>query len=74
MIALARRPISVPVVHRLAQDVAGRDLRDPAAPREALGLRAFPAPGGPSIESEFERHDRYALRRPRIRVFFMNPS
>ena len=30
-----------PRLHRLAQDVAGRDLRDPARPREPLRLRAL---------------------------------
>ena len=34
----------VPCLHRLAQDVAGRDLRHAARPREPLGLRALARP------------------------------
>ena len=40
-----------PLLHVLAQDVAGGDLRDVEPVHQALSLRPFPAPGGPSNTS-----------------------
>ena len=48
IIALACSAEPVPALHRLAQDVAGRDLRNPALAREPLRLRALARPGGPA--------------------------
>jgi hypothetical protein len=55
---------------RLAQDVAGRDLRNARAARNRSACVPFP-PRRPSMIT-FSAIG-YA-RRPRIRVFFMNPS
>jgi hypothetical protein len=75
-------------VHGIAEDVPRRDLRDPARPCEPLGLRAF-AGAGRTKHQQVQGHSvvssdaelsavlrlptAYA-RRPRMRVFFMNPS
>ena len=73
MIALARLPISVPLC------TASRRM----SPVEIFGIPRLlanrsacvplPAPGGPSMIRFSAKRSTYA-RRPRIRVFFMNPS
>ena len=60
-----------PVVHGLAQDVSGRNLRYPAGPRETLRLRSFSSPWR-AEHHQVQGH--VPQRRPRMRVFFMKPS
>ena len=62
-------------LHCVAQDVAGRNLRNVSQRRKAFCLRALPR-AGRTEHDQIQRHVRAVIypRRPRIRVFFMKPS
>ena len=70
------RPSSVPGLHGLAQDVAGRDRAARRAPaRTAPPACPCPAPGGPTSRvAQARRRATYAAASRGIRVFFMKPS
>ena len=73
ILAFAASATGVLLLDRLAQDVAGRDLRQTPLAREPRRLRAFAGTRRPHHD-DVQAHTPVYPRRPRIRVFFMNPS